>query len=286
MKKKIFITGGEGMLATAVEEFYSKNDCELIAPTHKELDILKTSDLEEALTNFRPDIVFHTAALHVEDCETNQKLAFATNVEASANLAKICQRIKSILVYISSCGLFGDEIKYYKEVDPVVLKTVYARTKYEGETLALKECENTYAIRPGWLFGGSTKHKKDFVYQRYREAKQMDTIKSANDKFGCPTYVDDLVVKIDEIIKTNNPGIYHVTNKGGCSKAEYIGKIVKSCKLKTKVEQVDSSNFPRKANVPNCELLENSNIKSINIKPLPSWQEAIERYVNVMLKEK
>ena len=283
MKKKVFITGGKGMFASAVEEFYVKEGSHVVAPTHKELDILKTHNLEKALIDFSPDIVFHTAAFHVEDCEINPDLAFKINSEATNNLAKICQKIKAVLVYISSCGYFGDEVKYYSENDPVVLKTVYARSKYEGERLALKECQKTFAIRPGWLFGGSTKHKKNFFYQRYLEAQKSKTIKSANDKFGCPTLVDDLIVKINEVLNTTKPGVYHLTNDGGCSRADYVRKIIESCGLNTEVIPVDSSNFPRKANVPNCELLENSNIKKLGLGLLPSWEDAIGRYANIVM---
>jgi dTDP-4-dehydrorhamnose reductase len=163
-----------------------------------------------------------------------------------------------------------------------VLKTVYARSKYEGEVLALRECQKTFTIRPGWLFGGNIKHKKNFFYQRYLEAKKSKFIKSANDKFGCPTLVGDLIIKIDEIVNAANPGIYHVTNVGGCSRVDYVRKIIKTCGLDTEVMAVDSSNFPRKADVPDCELLENSNVKKAGLGLLPSWEDAIERYANII----
>ncbi len=151
--------------------------------------------------------------------------------------------------------------------------------------LAVKNCADTYAIRPGWLFGGSIKHKKNFVYQRYLEAIKTPVLKSAGDKYGAPTLVDDLTSKIDEILNVGIPGLYHVTNSGGCSRAEYVKKIVHSCGLDTKVEAIDSSAFPRKANVPSCEMLHNWNLKYLGLKPMPAWEEAIERYSKTMLKE-
>ncbi len=273
------------MLASAIDKFYLKLGFEVFSPTHKELDVLNFKMVNSVISSFRPDYVFHTAALHVEACEENPDLALKTNALASQNIAKICQRIGSKLGYISSCGLFSDQIKYYNESDRVVLKTVYARTKYEGEAYSIKECENTFVIRPGWLFGGSISHKKNFVFQRYRDAKNSPVLKSAKDKFGCPTYIDDLVSKIDEIIKMGKSGIYHVTNSGGCSRAEYVKKIIDCCNLEAVVEFVDSGSFPRKANVPDCELLENLNIKSLRVVQLPPWEDAIERYTKIMLRE-
>ena len=273
------------MLATALESYYRANGVEVKAPTHAELDVMDRKAVADALAAFKPDQVFHTACLHVDASENDPELAYKLNSWASAQLARACAKQKIELIYISSCGYFGDEVKPYSEYDPVVLKTVYARSKYEGEVLALRENSRTYAIRPGWLFGGSVKHKKNFVYQRYLEAQKNQILKSAGDKFGTPTLVEDLVPKIDEIVKTGETGLYHVTNSGGGSRADYVKQIVKSCGLKTAVEAVDSSAFPRRANVPNCEILHNWNLKYLGLAPLPTWEEAIDRYVKVMFKE-
>lgn len=273
------------MLASEIERFYAGKGDQVQAPRHKELDVMDHAAVERALTGARPELVFHTAALHVNACEDDPQLAHKLNTEASRNLGRICQSIDAILIYISSCGFFGDEKKFYSETDPVVLKTVYARSKYEGEVQARQACRQTYAIRPGWLFGGSIKHQKNFVYQRYLEAKAKPVIQSAGDKFGSPTYTQDLIVKIDEILTAGRPDLYHVTNTGGCSRAEYVQKIVASCRLKNKVEPVDSSHFPRKANVPDCEMLNNANLIALGLRPMPAWEDAIERYSRIMLKE-
>lgn len=285
MRKKVFITGGKGMLGSCIEAFYLKNGDKVLAPTHAELDILDYNQLQDTIFSFKPDYVFHTAALHVDACEENTELAFRINNEASGKLACICSKFGTVLIYISSCGYFGDEVKYYSESDPVVLKTVYARTKYEGEQLSLQENKRTFAIRPGWLFGGRITHKKNFVYQRYQEAKISSIVKSASDKYGCPTYTEDLVKKMDEVIATGQFGIYHLTNSGGCTRAQYVKKIIESCNLATEVKAVDSNHFPRKANTPNCELLNNLNLRNLGLAPMPSWQEATERYTQIMLKE-
>lgn len=273
------------MLASEMEAFYEKNGDRVLAPTIDQLNVLERLKVEEAIVDFKPDYVLHTAALHVNDCEKDPELAFKLNAWATGNLARICQESNAGFVHISSCGYFGDEIRYYSEYDPVVLKTVYARSKHQGEVLALRGCTKTFAIRPGWLFGGSIKQPKNFVYQRYLEALKGSVIKTAGDKFGSPTHIGDLVKKIDEILATDQPGLYHVTGGGGGSRADYVKKIVSSCGLKTTIEPVDSSLFPRKADVPACEMLLNWNLKYLGLSPMPAWEEAIERYSKKMLKE-
>lgn len=273
------------MLASGIESFYSQNANAILAPTHDELDVLDHLKLRDAIFSFKPDYVFHTAAMHVDASEEDPETAFKLNSWASGNLARICSEVNVSLIYISSGGYFGDEIKYYSEYDPVVLKTVYARSKYQGEALSLRECKKTFAIRPGWLFGGSIGHKKNFLYQRYLEASKSSVIKSARDKYGCPTLVSDLVKKIDEILQTQSPGLYHVSNSGGCNRYEYIKKIIKSFGLKTEIIPVDSNCFKRNANVPDCELLYNWNLKFLGLNPMPPWEDAIERYVKTIFKK-
>lgn len=285
MNKKIFVTGGKGMLASEICSFYASKGLEIIAPDIDELDITDSVKTRQEVLSLKPAIVFHTAAMHVDPCEEDPESAYKINTWASQNLARACEETGSQLVYISSCGYFGDEIKAYSEYDDVVLKTVYARSKHAGEVFALKECSRTFAVRPGWLFGGSIKHKKNFVYQRYLEALKSPLLKSAGDKYGSPTYIGDLVKKIAEVISSGHFGLYHISNSGGCSRAEYVKKIISSCGLKTNVEAVDSSAFPRKANVPSCEILNNWNLKFTGISPMPSWEDAIERYCKIMLRE-
>jgi len=285
MKKKIFITGGGGMLASNIETFYAQKGDKVLAPSHAALDVLDRFALKGAIDSFRPNYVFHTAALHVDASEENSELAFKLNAWASQNLACLCTEFSAAFIYISSCGFFGDEIKYHSEYDPVALKTIYARSKHQGEVLAMRGCRDTFAIRPGWLFGGSIYHKKNFVYQRYLEAQKSSIINSAGDKYGCPTYVEDLVIKIDEIIETGRNGLYHLTNSGGCSRFEYVKKIVETCGLKREIVPVNSSDFPRRADVPDCELLYNWNLKYLGLSLMSSWENAIERYIKVMRKE-
>lgn len=274
------------MLASEIESFHLKKGHKVLAPTHRRLDVTDIVSLEKIISSFKPHYIYHTAAVFPDFCEDNIEMAFKVNTWATQNLARISQKNSSVLINISTCGLFGDEIKYYSEYDPVVLKTVYARSKYLGENVAAGECEKTYNIRTGWLFGGNKDHKRNFVYQRYLEALNSPKgMKTAGDKYGSPTYSGDLINKIQEVLEAKLPGIYHITNNGGASRAEYVKKIIGSFGLKTKIKIVDSSYFPRRADVPGCEMLSNMNIKFIGLALLPPWQEAVEKFVDTLRKE-
>jgi dTDP-4-dehydrorhamnose reductase len=194
-------------------------------------------------------------------------------------VARECERAGAAFVSVSSCGLFGDDVRFYDEYDTPILKTQYARSKHEGERAACGWCRRAYVVRPGWLFGGRPEHARNFVVRRWEEARRVPVVASAGDKFGSPTFTEDLAARILDLLGTDAYGVYHVTNTGGGSRYDYVRHIVDTFALPVRVEKVDSSHHPRSAPVPACEMLDNFNTKFLGLPPLPTWQEAIERYV-------
>jgi dTDP-4-dehydrorhamnose reductase len=277
--KKILITGGHGMLASDLASQLREMGSEVLAPSRQELNVLDLPALRSAVQDSGCDTVIHTAAMHVDPCEDSPRDAFRVNAWATRQLAAICEQSGATLVYISTCGLFGDRVKPYSEYDDVVLKTVYARSKYFGEEGVREVMPNHLIIRPGWLFGGSPDHGKNFVFRRYEEARSAAVMQSACDKFGSPTLTSDLASRVVELASQQIYGTYHVANSGRASRADYVRGILRAFRMDTPVEDVDSSAFPRKADVPDCEVLACLNSAYSGLDDLPPWQEAIERYV-------
>lgn len=287
MIKKFLITGADGMFAyDFISEISLKNNFEIIALSKRQLDITNMENVQEVLLYHKPQYVIHGAALtNVDFCESNYEEAYKINVIGTKNIAIWSEKLGAKLVYISSCGLFGDTIKEYCEIDDVVLKTRYATTKFLGEEQIKKESSKHYIIRPGWLFGGNIKHKKNFVYNRYLEAKTNEVIKSAVDKYGCPTYTKHLSSKIIELLDADLFGVYHITNSGSCNRFEYVKSIINCFGLKTNVIGVNSDEFVRSAPVPNCEILKNEKLVNNGLGLMPDWENAIEEYIYYISKK-
>lgn len=279
-RNKMLITGGKGMFATDMARVATLRGLEVTAASHKDLDITDSEQVGRAFDNLRPNYVIHTVGLLTDTCELQPEEGYKVHTWATGCIARHCQRVGATLVHLSTCGVFGDQRKLYSEYDPVTLKTEYARSKYLAELAANSHCERTYNIRPGWLFGGAPSHRKNFVFQRFLEAKAKPVVKSASDKFGSPTYTVDLAHKILELLDTGEYGLYHVSNAGGGSRYDYLKCIVKAFGLDTEVEPVDSSFFPRPASTPDSEMLDNRNIKFLGLDTLGGWEEALEGYVS------
>lgn len=280
--KKVLILGGDGMFAYDMFNVLKKDkEFEPIPLSKEDLDITEKNEVLKYIITQKPFAVVNTVGPAVDICDENPEFARKINIEAVKYCAIACNDIGAIFVHLSTCGLFGDKKRFYTEMDNVVLKTMYAKTKYEGEKIALSNCDKTIIVRPGWMYGGSIRHKKNFVVNRLREFKGLDQVSSAMDKFGNPTYSKDAAKAIRYLIKSGKVNkIFHLTNSGGGSRADYIESIIKFSGLKTKVERVDSSFFPRKSDVPDCELLDNSYLDSMIDLPMRDWKVALKEYIN------
>ena len=269
------------MLASDLAAFLSaQKDYNVVSLSHDSLDVVRRYDVDTAMTAHHPDWVINTAVCHVEESEESPQAAFASNAWGPRNLAQACQRHGAVLVQISTGGLFGDEVRAYHEYDPVVLKTVYARSKYAGEQYVRELCPRHFILRLGWLYGGGVEHHRNFVVARYREALQKPVVQSASDKHGSPTFAGDVARFIPRLLESEEYGTYHLSNQGGCTRAEYVQQIIQEFGLDTSVEAVDSSHFSRRAPVPDCEILTSLNLDYAGLTPLPPWQEALARYVS------
>ena len=276
--RHLLVTGGGGMLATDLCRVAEARGHTVIASTREELDVTDAAGVRAAVDGLRPDAVVQAVGLAVDFCEEQRQEAMRVHAWGTACVARACERVGAAFVSVSSCGLFGDDVRFYDEYDTPILKTEYARSKREGERLALASCRRVYVVRPGWLFGGTPEHARNFVVRRWEEARRVPVLRSAGDRFGSPTFTEDLAARILDLLDTDAYGVYHVTNSGGGSRYDYVRRIVESFGLPTPVEKVDSSHHPRSAPVPACEMLENLNTKSLGLPPLPPWQEAVERY--------
>ena len=285
-QRTLLITGGAGMLATEISRYFAHGkDYRVVSLAHGDFEVASDRDVRSAMTAHRPDVVVNTAAVHVDDSESDPETAFRINAWAVRGLARACQEHDAAFVHVSTCGLFGDEIRAYHEYDPVALKTVYARSKHAGEEYVRSSCERHFILRLGWLYGGGVGHRKNFVVARMREGREKTSVQSAGDKHGSPTFAGDVASLIAPLVDSGQFGLYHVANGGGGTRAEYVREIFRGFGLDTPVEDVDSSHFPRKAQVPDSEMLTSMNLPFAGLPELPQWREALDRYIRSIRDE-
>lgn len=280
---RILITGSNGMLGYDLIKVLQDGNV-LINTTSKTLDITKKDDVLDFIKKEKPDIVINSAAYtNVDGCEENQDLAYAVNGEGVENLALACREIDCTLVHISTDYVFkGDSNTPRLEDDELGPISVYGKSKLKGEDAITGILDKYFIVRTAWLYGYNG---GNFPKTMLELAKDHDTLTVVYDEVGSPTYTLDLAKAISELIKTDNYGIYHITNSDSCSWFEFAKLIFELADVDVDVAPVTAKEFARPAPRPSYSVLDNEKWVKNGFLPLRSYKEAIRDYIEILKGE-
>ena len=158
-------------------------------------------------------------------------------------------------------------------------KTVYGKTKLEGEKLVQENAKKYFILRTAWLYGI---HGKNFVQTMLNLSKKNSELKVVNDQIGSPTYSKDLAIAISELLNSDKYGIYHVTNKGEISWYDFSKKIFELSNIKVNVKPVSTEEFPRPAPRPHYSVLSNQKWVKAGFTPMRNYDEALKDYLSLL----
>lgn len=275
---KILVTGAAGQLGYDICKELTKRSIDHKGIDRTELDICDNAAMKEYLTAYAPDAVIHCAAYTaVDKAEDEPELCFAVNAGGTQNLAEICKRLDCKLLYISTDYVFdGSGQQFYEVSDNFNPLGVYGAAKLAGE-LALKSIWDKYFIvRISWAFG---KNGANFVKTMLRLAKNHSEVGVVADQVGSPTYTADLAPLLVDMVQTEKYGIYHATNDGVCSWAEFAEEIFRLSGKDVKVKHLQTVEYPTKARRPFNSRLSKYCLDKAGFKRLPEWQDALQRYL-------
>lgn len=282
---KILITGASGMLGSTLLKYLHNDSTFGIG---SELDISSQSQVIKKLSEINPNIIIHTAAYtDVDGCELNPDKAYHVNAIGTQNLVNYCIGKNILFVYISSTGIYGVSKNVpFTEFDDVHPTTIHHRSKYEGEKIVRNHLQKYLIVRTGWLYGGAKTLNKNFVYKRFLEGSEKDTIYSDNSQIGNPTYVIDLVKQLQLLIERELYGIFNcVNNAQGISRYDYVKKIIELFDLKCTVQPAPTGMFTRVAKVSPNESAINYKLNLLNLNIMEDWEKSLSLYVSQLKKE-
>ena len=298
---KIFVTGVAGQLGHDVMNELKKRGYEGIGSdvaaeyagiqdgsavtkmAYVSLDITDKAAVEKTLTEIHPDVVVHCAAWTAVDmAEDDDKVAKvrAVNAGGTENIALVCKKLNCKMVYISTDYVFDGQgetpwdpdCKDYKPMN------VYGQTKLEGELAVSGNLDKYFIVRIAWVFGVNG---KNFIKTMLNVGKTHDTVRVVKDQIGTPTYTYDLARLLIDMIETDKYGYYHATNEGGyISWYDFTCEIYRQAGYDTKVIPVTTEEYGMsKAARPFNSRLDKSKLVRNGFTPLPTWQDALSRYL-------
>lgn len=250
------------------------------------LDITDADAVDKVLTEAAPDVIVHCAAWTAVDAaedEDKQAKVKAINVDGTQNIANAAKKLDAKMVYISTDYVFdGQGTKPWepdcKDYAPL---NVYGESKLGGEQAVAGTLDKYFIVRIAWVFG---LNGKNFIKTMLQVGKNHPQVRVVNDQIGTPTYTLDLSRLLVDMIETEKYGYYHATNEGGyISWYDFTVEIYKQAGMSTEVTPVTTAEYGlSKAARPFNSRLDKSKLTENGFKPLPTWQDAVHRYLQAL----
>ena len=277
---KVLVTGVNGQLGHDIVEECQKRNIEAIGVDVKEMDITDAHQVDEVITETKPDAIIHCAAwTAVDKAEDEVEQCRKVNRDGTKHIVDVCEKLDLPLMYFSTDYVFdGQGEEPWHEYDERHPLNVYGKTKYEGE-LEVERLKKHFIIRISWVFGING---GNFIKTMLRLGKERKEVSVVNDQIGSPTYTYDLARLCVDMIQTKEYGTYHATNEGICSWYEFACEIFKQAKMDVIVHPVDSTQFPTRAVRPKNSRMNQTELDKHGFTRLPSWQDALERYLDTL----
>lgn len=282
---RVLVTGVKGQLGYHVVQELEKRNHTAIGVDIDEMDITDAQETRRVIEGSNVEAVIHCAAYTAVDAaEDHVELCRKVNVDGTRNIAKVCGEGCKKMIYISTDYVFdGEGTRPWKPDDPVVQPlNVYGQAKYDGEQEVRRYVKKYFIVRTEWVFG---ENGHNFINTMLRLGKKNGKVGVVADQIGSPTYTKDLAVLLVDMAETDKYGIYHASNEGYCSWYEFTKEIFRQAGMQVEVQPLTSEEYPAKAKRPHNSRLDKSKLTEAGFHLLPSWQDALQRYLSNKLKD-
>ncbi len=175
--KKLLVTGASGFLGWNVCHFapadwrivgtYWQNKEGIHQKTNAlKVDLCDKDRIWKTIKEVKPDAVFHLAAHSGTNyCEQNPEETRQLNVEATANLAEMCDDRRVRLLFTSSEQVFSGTKEKYVETDLPDPRNEYGKQKSEAEKMIQERLSESIIVRIAVMYGRSSQAGKSFLQQ-------------------------------------------------------------------------------------------------------------------------
>jgi dTDP-4-dehydrorhamnose reductase len=280
---KVTITGAGGLVGSHLVRHLAAEH-EVLALTHRDLDITDRDAVRHYCLEHRPNLMINCAVIGVDECERDPTLAEAINVSGPLSLAVATAEIGADFLHFSTNYVFEGEppgrapYTIEDETHPI---NVYGSTKLAGELALQAASPCSYIIRSSWIYGAG---KENFLSSAHRHLLAGEGIRAIADVWASTTSVADLTARVREILAQGHYGIYHVVNSGICSYYEFAVEAarllglggVETARL---IEKLSEADAPRPARRPRYTPMRCLLSERLGLAPMRDWREALADYI-------
>lgn len=275
---RILVTGSAGQLGYDMCKVLTARNIDHRGVDIEDFDITNAQAVQDYILSYNPDAVIHCSAwTAVDKAEDEPDQVQAVNVIGTRNIAVACKKAGAKMMYISTDYVFpGAGNCFYEPDDPTGPLGTYGKTKLAGELVVQELLDRYFIVRISWVFG---RNGNNFVKSMLKLAEVRVEINVVCDQFGSPTYTADLAPLLCDMIVTEKYGVYHATNEGVCSWAEFAQEIFRLAGKDIRVNAIPTSAYPTKAVRPLNSRMSKDKLERMGFSRLPAWQDALSRYL-------
>lgn len=243
MKKKILVTGSNGLLGQKLTDLYlTLPAVELIATargedrypskqgyTYVELDITNQQQVNEVIETYKPDCVIHTAAMtNVDACELDHEACVLQNIEAVKNVVNGAKKVNAHLIHLSTDFIFDGKAGPYKEdADPNPL-SFYGDSKLKAEQIVMNGSDNWAIARTVLVYGLVADMSRTNIVLWAKDAlENKKPIKVVDDQYRTPTLAEDLAMGCRLLEMNEAKGVYNISGKDYMNIYELVSRVAK-----------------------------------------------------------
>ena len=274
---RILITGKNGQLGYELARLFAGvGSVEVVALDRTQLDLTKADQIRAKVREIAPALIINAAAYTaVDHAERDAAVAMQVNGIAPATLAEAANGCGAALIHYSTDYVFaGDGRAPYCETDPVQPQNVYGKTKLAGELAVASIATRYLVLRAAWLYSN---RRHNFLLTMLRLARERSELSVVNDQLGGPTWVRDVAVATQQMVKPGDGsialtipnGIYHVTATGVTSWHGFANAIMRDThdpqRKIQQIEAISSAQYNAPAKRPAYSVLSHEKLESTGI---------------------
>jgi dTDP-4-dehydrorhamnose reductase len=274
---KVAVTGSSGLLGTAIGDAFSERH-EVLRITHKLADVANPDPVREVVGSFKPEVVVHSAALRDPDqCELQQDLATAVNVEGTRNVVRAAADVGAAVAYISTDAVFdGTKASPYTEADTPAPVSFYGRTKLLAEEITRQQKQH-WVFRMSVLFGPGPNSSLAAGLKAIRKGREYV---AATDQVGCAAHTIEVAEKIVEVIEARVFGLFHLANQGAVSRMQLAQRAAVLAGVDpARVTGRPLAEMRRPGARPKYVVMEMAELKKRGFALPRPWEEALSDYI-------
>ncbi|MFS3137077.1 dTDP-4-dehydrorhamnose reductase [Gluconacetobacter sacchari] len=283
----ILVIGRSGQLATALARS-GRPDLRCLG--RPELDFDRPETLVAAFAATSPALVVNAAAwTAVDAAESDPEGAARANRDGPALLARLCAERGIPLIHVSTDYVFdGRKGAPYVETDPICPRTVYGRSKADGETAILAAHDRAIILRTAWVY---SPYGRNFVRTMLDAGAKNPVLRVVGDQHGNPTSADDLANAILAIVdrigrdgwRAAHGGLFHAAGSGettwhGLAVAT-LQEAAKAGRPMPEILAITTADWPTPAARPRDSRLDCTRLHDVFGILLPHWRDGVARAV-------